>query len=68
MSKLALVTLKKMCKIAEKRGFQKLRQKGSHAIYANAFGNSTVSNARRRYEKKFNPKHNKRLGAYNRGI
>jgi len=42
MSKLALVTSKEMCKIAERRGFQKLRQKGSHATYADNYGNATV--------------------------
>ena len=31
-----------MCKIAERRGFQKLRQKGSHATYTDKHGNLTI--------------------------
>jgi len=42
MSKLALVTPKQMGKIAEKCGYFKARQKGSHAIYRNAKGESIV--------------------------
>ena len=42
MSRLPLVTAKQMCKIAEKSGFRKIRQKGSHAFYGNEKGESTV--------------------------
>ena len=36
MGKLTLVTSKQMCKIAERCGFYKDRQKGSHIIYTNS--------------------------------
>jgi len=42
MSKLTLVTAKKMCKIVEACGFRKIRQKGSHIFYSDDGGNSTV--------------------------
>ena len=42
MSKLALVTANQMCKILERHGMQKLRQKGSHAFYLGGNGETTV--------------------------
>ena len=42
MSKLALCTSKQMCKIVEKCGFYKVRQKGSHLSYSNNHGGYTV--------------------------
>ena len=42
MSKLALVTAGQMCKILERHGMQKLRQKGSHAFYLGENGETTV--------------------------
>jgi len=42
MSKLALATAKQLCKIVEKRGFFKVRQKGSHVFYCDDYGNTTV--------------------------
>ena len=42
MSKLPLTTAKQLCKIIEKYGFYKIRQRGSHAFYSDGFGNSTV--------------------------
>ena len=42
MSKLALTTARQMCKILERHGMQKLRQKGSHAFYISKNGETTV--------------------------
>jgi len=42
MTKLVLVTGKEMCTILEKRGFQKIGQKGSHVRYAHSDGRKTV--------------------------
>lgn len=42
MTKLILVSGRRMCKILEKIGFQKIHQKGSHARYKHQDGRMTV--------------------------
>ncbi len=41
-SKLPAITANELIKIIEKKGFVKVRQSGSHAIYKNSFGNRTT--------------------------
>jgi len=42
MPKLIPISGKKLCKIAEKLGFQKVHQVGSHARYVHSDGRNTV--------------------------
>ncbi|MBI5884842.1 type II toxin-antitoxin system HicA family toxin [archaeon] len=42
MAKLAPISGKKVCKILEKLGFEKVHQVGSHARYIHAYGRKTV--------------------------
>ena len=42
MTKLVPISGKKMCKIVEKQGFEKIHQKGSHARYKHLDGRITV--------------------------
>ena len=42
MGKLILISGKKLCKLVEKLGFEKLHQKGSHIRYKHSDGRVTV--------------------------
>lgn len=42
MPRLISVSGKKMCKIVERLGFQKVHQVGSHCVYKHSDGRSTV--------------------------